>query len=317
MAGGFRTLHIVGGRSHPKLAENIAESLGKKVVPVEIFKFSNDNTFAKIKDNVRESDAFVIQTSSPPVDEHLMETLILIDALRRASAKRITAVLPNFPYARSDKKDQPRVPITAKLVADLLVTAGASRVITVDLHSDQIQGFFTIPVDHLTAMPVIVDYYKTRDLSDYVVVATDAGAAKRASKLAAILDLPLAVMEKQRVGNEDRVEVRSLIGEVEGRTALIFEDEIDTGGTVVQASKLLLEHGASAVQVACTHPVFSGPAPGRLQDAPIEEIVVTDTLPVEDRSLPSKVKVLTIAPLLSEAIRRVNTGESISSLFTY
>jgi len=317
MAGGFRTLHILGGRSHPDLTEQIAEALDRPPVPVEIFKFSNDNTFVKINENVRESDAFVIQTSCPPVDEHFMEVLILIDALRRASARRITAVLPNFPYSRSDKKDQPRVPITAKLVADLLVTAGASRVITVDLHSDQIQGFFTIPVDHLSALPVIVDYYRSKNLDDFVAVATDAGAAKRAARLAIILDLPLAVMEKQRVGNLDRVEMRSLIGDVKDKRALIIEDEIDTGGTVVQASELLLERGAREVHVACTHPVFSGPALDRLRKAPIKEVVVTDTLPILNRDIPDKIHVCSIAPLVSEAIRRVNTGESISSLFEY
>ncbi len=310
-----RRLQVFSGRSNPELARAIAEYLGIPLGRVDIFKFQNDNTFVQIGENVRESDVFVVQTSCPPVDQHFMELLILLDALKRASAARITAVMPLFPYARSDKKDQPRVPITARLVADLLATAGANRVITVDLHADQIQGFFTIPVDHLTALRVLTDYFAAKRIAGLVVVATDAGGAKRASRCALRLGAGLAVMDKRRLGNEQRVEINNVIGEVSGRPVLIFEDEIETGGSLVAAVRLLRERGATDIYVACPHAVLAGDALANLAGAGLAEVVVTDTLPLAAaKRLPNLTR-LSVAPILGEAIRRTHNGESVSSLW--
>jgi len=309
-------LKVFSGRASAELAEEIASCLNTPLGKAETFKFSNDNTFVKINENVRERDVFVLNTSCPPVDENLMELLIMIDALRRASASRITAVLPYYPYARSDKKDQPRVPITARLVAELLTTAGANRVVTVDLHADQIQGFFTIPLDHLTAEPILCDHIReSMELSSVVVVATDVGSAKRANKYAKRLEVPLALMDKRRIGNEDVSEIVSLVGDVKGKRALIVEDEIDTAGTATEAVAVLQEHGAKEIYAACTHPVFSGPAAERLNSSDLKRVIVTNTIPIEKDRVPDRLTVLSIAPLLAEAIRRIHTGESISSLF--
>jgi len=308
-------IRVFGGGAGQHLAPAIAERLGTELGRAELFKFANDNTFVKIEENVRERDLFVVQSSVPPVDQHFMELLIMIDALRRASARRITAVLPHYPYSRSDRKDQPRIPITARLVADLITTAGADRVMTVDLHSDQIQGFFTIPLDHLTARPIIVEYLRSRDLSNAVVVAPDAGGATRATEYAKALDRPMAVMNKHRLGNKDMVEVTSVIGDVEGRHAFLVEDEIDTAGTATQAAEVLLERGAMAVSIAATHAVLSGPAVERLRTSAMAEVIVTDTVPVPEEKRFQKLTVLSIADLLAEAIKRTHGGESISSLF--
>ncbi len=308
-------IRVFGGGAGQHLAPAIAERLGTELGRAELFKFANDNTFVKIEENVRERDLFVVQSSVPPVDQHFMELLIMIDALRRASARRITAVLPHYPYSRSDRKDQPRIPITARLVADLITTAGADRVMTVDLHSDQIQGFFTIPLDHLTARPIIVEYLRSRDLSNAVVVAPDAGGATRATEYAKALDRPMAVMNKHRLGNKDMVEVTSVIGDVEGRHAFLVEDEIDTAGTATQAAEVLLERGAVAVSIAATHAVLSGPAVERLRTSAMAEVIVTDTVPVPEEKRFQKLTVLSIADLLAEAIKRTHGGESISSLF--
>ena len=308
-------IRVFGGGAGQHLAPAIAERLGTELGRAELFKFANDNTFVKIEENVRERDLFVVQSSVPPVDQHFMELLIMIDALRRASARRITAVLPHYPYSRSDRKDQPRIPITARLVADLITTAGADRVMTVDLHSDQIQGFFTIPLDHLTARPIIVEYLRSRDLSNAVVVAPDAGGATRATEYAKALDRPMAVMNKHRLGNKDMVEVTSVIGDVEGRHAFLVEDEIDTAGTATQAAEVLLERGAMAVSIAATHAVLSGPAIERLRTSAMAEVIVTDTVPVPEEKRFQKLTVLSTADLLAEAIKRTHGGESISSLF--
>lgn len=304
---------IFAGRATHGLAREIANHLGEEVARAEILKFKNDNLFVQIQENVREREVFVVQTSCPPVDENLMETLIMIDALKRASAGRITAVLPYYPYGRSDKKDQPRIAITARLVADLLTTAGANRIITVDLHSPQIQGFFHIPCDHLTATNLFAGYMKEKGLRSPVAVATDAGAAKRALRFARILSIPLAIMEKHRLGNTDTVAMTAFIGEVKGREAIIFEDEISTGSTLLGAAEVLREQGAAAIYVCATHASFSGDALERLQRSGIKEVVVTDTIP--HRELPPMITALSVAPLLAEAIRRVTSGESISSLF--
>ncbi|MFZ5826971.1 MAG: ribose-phosphate diphosphokinase [Bacillota bacterium] len=304
---------IFAGRATQSLAREICKHLGEPLARAEVMKFKNDNLFIQIEENVREREVFVVQTSCPPVDENLMETLIMIDALKRASAGRVTAVLPYYPYGRSDKKDQPRVPITARLVADLLTTAGADRIMTVDLHSPQIQGFFSIPCDHLTATLLFAEHMKEKGLKDPVAVATDAGSARRALAFARLLDIPLAIMEKHRLGNTDTVEMTAFIGDVRGREAIVFEDEIASGSTLLGAAELLRQHGAAAIYVCATHGCFSGNALKRLVESPIREVVVTDTIPHE--SLPPMVTQLSVAPLLAEAIRRVTSGESISSLF--
>jgi len=306
---------IFAGRATRALAQEICDHLGVKLSRAEVMKLKNDNLFVQIQENVRERDVFVVQTSCPPVDENLMETLIMIDALKRASAGRITAVLPYFPYGRSDKKDQPRVPITARLVADLLTTAGADRIMTIDLHSPQIQGFFSIPCDHLTATTLFAQYMRAKGLASPVAVATDAGAAKRALSFARALQIPLAIMEKHRHGNTDTVAVTAFIGDVRGREAIVFEDEISTGSTLLAAAEVLQEQGAAAIYVCATHAVFAGDALERLQQSAINEVVVTNTIPHKD--LPSKITELSVAPLLAEAIQRVTTGESISSLFEF
>jgi ribose-phosphate pyrophosphokinase len=308
-------LKVFTGNAHPALAQAITEYLGIPLGKCEVFQFSNENTFVRILENVRERDTFIVQPLSSPVNNNLVELLIMLDALKRASAGRITAVIPYYGYGRTDKKDQPRVPITARLVADLLTVAGANRVLTVDLHAEQIQGFFNIPVDELTALYVLGDYFAGRTYDDLVVVATDIGATKRARDLGAKLNAPLAIMEKRRLGNVDRTETLNVIGDVDGRVALTVDDEIDTAGSLVGVVSTLLERGAKEVYACCTHPVFSGPAIQRIASSQVKEVVVTDTVPVKDSKKIDKIKVLSIAPLLGEAIRRIHTGQSVGAMF--
>ncbi|MDP2871817.1 MAG: ribose-phosphate pyrophosphokinase [Bacillota bacterium] len=308
-------MKIFSGRATGELTGAICAHLGVEAGRVEAFKFSNDNTFVRILENVREQDVFVVQTSCPPVDETFMELLIMVDAIRRASARRITAVLPYYPYVRSDKKDQPRVPITARLVADLMVTAGVDRVVTMDLTADQIQGFFTVPADHLSAQPVLARHFAERNLGPAVVVAPDPGAVKRAQRFAERLHLPMAFVDKRRVGGPDEVQATRVVGEVAGCHAILFDEEVDRGGSALQAADLLYDAGAADVQLACTHAVLSGPAVERLSVSRITEVVVTDTVPVPPGKRWPRLTVLSIAPLLAEAIRRIHTGESISALF--
>ena len=309
------SLKVFAGTSCHTLATDICSHLSVPLGQSEIFQFSNDNTFVKINENVRECDVYVVQTSSPPVNHNVMELLILIDALRRASARRITAVLPFFPYGRSDKKDQPRIPITARLVADLLTTAGANRVVTIDLHSPQIQGFFTIPLDHLTAADLLVDYFRSKDIPNLVVVATDAGGAKKAATYADWLNVPLAIMDKRRAGNNDQTRIAHFIGEVKGKNAVILDDEIDTGGTIHATVHALRDAGAKDVYVGCTHAVCSGPAIERLADCCLTELVTTDTLPLPFRDRLKNLTVLSVAPILAQIISRIHKGESVSTLF--
>lgn len=308
-----RQLKVFAGQASEALAAEICQHLDIPLGKREIIQFSNDNTFVKISENVRDCDVFVVQTSCPPVNHNLVELLIMMDALRRASAQRITAVLPFYPYARSDKKDQPRIPITARLVADLLTTAGADRVVTVDLHSPQIQGFFTIPLDHLTAADMLCSYFQEKQIPDLVVVATDAGGAKKAASYARLLNTPLAIMDKRRSSNDDSATIHHFIGDVKDKNALILDDEIDTGGTVKETVQALRNAGVKDVYVGCTHPVFSGPAVERLSACSAKEFVVTNTLP-SPKCMPN-LTVLSIAPLLAEAIKRINEGESVSTLF--
>jgi len=308
---------IFAGNSHPQLVRDICDYLGQDIGQVEVFKFSNDNTFVKILENVRQKDVFILQSTVEPVNDHIMEMLIMIDAAKRASAGRITAVVPYYSYARTDKKDQPRVPITGRLVADLLETAGADRVVMIDLHAGQVQGFFQVPVDELTAMPRQVEYFLDRNLDDPVVVATDIGITKKARDFANWISAPLAIVEKRRVGNEDRVESLNVIGSVDGRLAILFDDEIGTGGTMIAAAEAVIAAGAKEIYVVATHGVLPGDASTRLAEKPyIKEVVITDTVPLPADKVNSKIKVISIAPLLGEAIRRIHEGRSVGELFT-
>ena len=309
-------LKVFTGNSHPDLAKQVTEYLGIPLGRAEVFQFSNENIFVRILENVRERDTFVIQPLSSPVSNNILELLIMIDALKRASAKRITAVIPYYGYGRTDKKDQPRVPITARLLADLLTAAGANRLLTVDLHAAQIQGFFNIPVDELTALKLLANYFKNKRLdSNLVVVATDIGIAKRARDLAAMLQAPLALMEKRRMGNADQTETLNVIGDVEGKVALTVDDEIDTAGSLANTVDALLERGATEVFACATHPVFSGPAIKTIAASAIKEVVVIDTIPVSPDKKLDKITVLPIASLLGEAIHRIHTGLSIGAMF--
>ncbi|MAF85126.1 MAG: ribose-phosphate pyrophosphokinase [Dehalococcoidales bacterium] len=308
-------LKVFTGNAHPNLAKEVAEYLGMELGKADVFEFSNENIFVRILENVRQRDTFVVQPISFPVNKSLVELLIMIDALKRASAGRITAVIPYYGYGRTDKKDQPRVPITARLIADLLTTAGANRLLTVDLHAAQIQGFFSIPVDELTALFLMRDHFQKRKWDDLVVVATDIGISKRARDLAAKLNAPLAIMEKRRMGNDDKTETLNVIGEVEGSVALTVDDEIDTASSLTGVVSALKERGAKEVYACCTHPVFSRQAIQLIASCPVMEVVVTDTIPVTGNKKVDKLTVLPIAPLLGEAIRRINTGHSVGAMF--
>ena len=308
-------LKVFSGTAHPGLARDVCEYLGIPLGEAEVFQFSNENIFVRVLENVRERDIFVVQPICSPVNTSLVELLIMLDALRRASAGRITAVVPYYGYSRTDKKDQPRVPITARLVADLMTTAGANRLLTVDLHAPQIQGFFTIPVDELTARPMLGQYFKKKGLDNLVVVATDIGISKVARDMAAKLGAPLAIMEKRRVGNADTSETLNVIGEVGRMRALTVDDEIDTAGSLVGVVNALLTHGATEVYACCTHPVFSGPAIQRIAESPVKEVIVADTIPVSDDKKLDKITVLPIASLIGEAIHRIHTGLSVGAMF--
>ncbi|KPJ51838.1 MAG: ribose-phosphate pyrophosphokinase [Dehalococcoidia bacterium DG_18] len=308
-------LKVFTGNAHPALAQGICDYLGIPLGQAEVFEFSNENTFVRILENVRERDVFVIQPISSPVNKSLIELLIMLDALRRASAGRITAVVPYFGYGRTDKKDQPRVPITARLIADMITVAGANRLLTMDLHAGQIQGFFTIPVDELTALYMLGNYFETKALGNLVVVATDIGISKRARDLAERLNTPLAIIEKRRVGNDDKAETLNIIGDVAGMRALLIDDEIDTAGSLVTAVAALEQAGATEIYACCTHPVFSSSATKRIAKSPVKEVVVTDTIPIPESKTNEKITVLSMASLLGEAIHRIHAGLSIGAMF--
>ncbi len=308
-------LKVFTGNAHPRLASAICDYLGIPLGKSEVFEFSNENIFVRILENVRQRDVFVVQPICSPVNTSLVELLIMLDAFRRASAGRITAVVPYYGYGRTDKKDQPRVPITARLVADLLTTAGANRILTVDLHAPQIQGFFTIPVDELTAVAIISQHFRGKRLSDLVVVATDIGISKRARDVAASLGASLAIIEKRRLGNNDATEALNVIGEVSGRTALTVDDEIDTAGSLVGVVDTLLARGAREVYSCATHPVLSGKAVERISHSAVKEVVVTDTIPLTDQKKLDKITVLSMSSLLGEAIHRIHTGLSVGAMF--
>ena len=309
-------LKIFSGSAHPDLAHAIAAALGTTVGRSRTLRFSNENLKVKIEENVREEDVFVVQPSCPPVSEGLVELLILIDALKSASARRVTAVLPYYPYARSDKKDEPRISITARLVADLLETAGADRILTVDLHSPQTQGFFRTPSDHLTAVPLMCKHLRAQhDLSNAVVVAADVGEAKDAGGFAKRLDLPLAIVDKRRTSDDEHAHVRNVVGDVVGMHCLLVDDEIATGGTIFEATDFLLRMGARSVAAVVVHPVLSGTAVERLRKSPLTRLTVTDTIPLPPDKRDPKIEVLSVAGLLGEAILRIHDGRSVSDLF--
>lgn len=308
-------LCVLSGNAHPELAKDICDYLKIPIGKSEAFKFPNDNTFVRILENVRERDVFVVQPICFPVNDNLMELLIMIDAAKRASAGRVTALMPYYGYSRTDKKDQPRVPITARLVADLLTAAGADRMLTVDLHAGQIQGFFNIPVDELTAVPLLVDYFREKHLEDLVVVAIDIGISKRARDVAERLDAPLAIVEKRRDGNKSIAESLNVIGDVGGKNVLTFDDEIDTAGSTIAAVNALIDRGAKQVFSCVTHPILSGLASEKIENSTIQELVTTDTVPSSAKRPNGKIKVLSVAPLLGEAIRRIHQGQSVGALF--
>ena len=309
-------MKIFSGNAHTALAEDVCSYLGIPLGRAKVSKFSNDNTFVQYEENIRQQDTFIVQPFAYPVNDTIMELLIMIDAAKRASAGRITAVIPYYAYGRTDKKDQPRVPITARLLADLITVAGANRVLTVDMHAGQIQGFFNIPVDELTALPLLTDYFRRKDLPDPVVVAVDIGISKRARDMANNLGVPLAIIEKRRIDNNDHTEVMNVIGDVRDRTAITFDDETGTGGSLALAVSAALEAGAKEVYSSSTHGVFTDPAADRINSMGIQEMVVTDTLPSAVSTNLSKVKVLSVANLLGEAISRIHEGRSVGELFT-
>ncbi|MEO5657634.1 MAG: ribose-phosphate pyrophosphokinase [Nitrospiria bacterium] len=311
----MRDLKLFTGNSNPALAQEICEHLGIPLGEAVVTTFSDGEILVRIEENVRGMDVFLVQSASDPVNKNIMELLIMLDALKRASAYRITAVLPYYGYARQDRKDQPRVPITAKLVADLIATAGAHRVLTIDLHTGQIQGFFNIPVDHLYATPVLLDHFKAVGLEDLVVVSPDAGGVERARAFAKRLKASLAIIDKRREG-PNQAKLMNIIGEVHGRNVLLLDDMIDTAGTVTQGAVALKAKGARTILAGCTHAVLSGPALDRINNSPIDTLVVTNTLPLNGKEdLCRKLVSLTVAPLLGEAIKRIHEEESVSSLF--
>ena len=312
----LRDLKIFSGRSHPALTEEICTTLGSKPGHVTLYSFSDGEHYVQIDENVRGADVFVIQPVSPPsVNDHLMELLIMLDAFKRSSARRITAVLPYYGYARQDRKDKPRVPITAKLVADLVSKAGADRVLTLDLHAAQIQGFFNIPVDHLFAAPVIVGHLKTLEMTDLTIVSPDAGGVERARAYAKRLGASLAIIDKRRFA-ANQTEVMNIIGDVEDRNVFIVDDIIDTAGTLIHSAQALLDKGARSISAACTHAVLSGPAIERINNSKLEQVITTNSIPTQEKEADCpRLKTLSIAPLLAEAIKRIHAEDSVSSLF--
>ncbi|MBI2815338.1 MAG: ribose-phosphate pyrophosphokinase [Acidobacteria bacterium] len=308
-------LKIFCGTANPPLAREICSALGVPLGQSIVDRFSDGEVHLQILENVRGADVFVVQPTSHPVDKHLMELLLMMDALKRASARRITPVIPYFGYSRQDRKDRPRVPISSKLVSDLIMVAGADRVLTMDLHAPQIQGFFRIPVDHLLAAPVLVDYFQQLNLPNLIIVAPDAGGVERARFFAKKMNSGLAIVDKRRV-DIDVSEVMHVIGDVQGRTALVVDDIIDTAGTLVKTSEALLKHGAAAVYACCTHPVLSGPAVERICKSDIVRVVVTNSIPISDTVTGcGRIVVLSIADLLARAIQSIHEETSVSTLF--
>lgn len=309
-----KRLMIFSGRSYPELGRQIAGHLGISLGRVELKTFSNGELYVRYEESVRGCDAFVIQTCSEPINDHLMELLLMIDALNRASAKRISAVVPYYGYSRQDKKTLAREPISARLVADMIAVAGADRILTMDLHAGQIQGFFSGPVDHITAVPLLASYISRHVKGDIVIVSPDAGRVKMAKKYSDHLGVPMAILHKRRPGH-NKAEVMHVIGEVKGKTAVLVDDMIDTGGTLAASSEALINEGASEVYACATHGIFSGPAKERLEKSALKKVVVTDTLPIPEERRSSKVEILSIASVFANTIASVFKDESVSELF--
>lgn len=307
-------LKIFAGNAHPKLAKEICQIIGVPMGRTYVGRFADGEVEVKIEENIRGKDCFLIQPTCPPVNENLMELLIMIDAMLRASARRITAVLPYYGYGRQDRKAEPRVPISAKLVAKIIATAGANRVLALDLHAAQIQGFFDIPVDNLFAMPVILKYFKMKKLNDPVVVAPDPGGVERARAFAKRLNAGLAIIDKRRP-RPNEAAVMHVIGEVEGKNTIILDDMVDTGGTLVRVSEALKKQEAKKIYAACSHGVLSGDAVSLINSSSLEELIITDSIPLNKKKQTNKIKVLSIAKLLGEAILRIHREESVSALF--
>lgn len=310
-------IKIFACNSAEKFTKEVCQCLELPMGKIDSYKFKNDNNFVQIQETVRDYDVYIIQTTQPPVNERIMELLITVDAVKRASAKRITVVLPYFMYSRSDKKDQPRIPVTAKLMAQLLEAAGVNRVLTCDLHNSAIQSYFDINCDKITGAHLLEKYFQNKNLKNVVVVATDAGSSKKAYKYSHFFDCPLALIDKRRESNNDKAVATNIIGDVKDKIALIFDDEVSTAGTLVEAAKILQEHGAKEIYAGATHGVLVGPAIERIKDSPIKELVVTNTIPIEDEKRIDKIKVVSIAPLFAEAIKRINEEKPLGDLFEY
>ena len=313
----MENIKIFACKSAENFTKEICDYLNLPVGQMDILKFKNDNTFVQIKETVREQDVYIVQTTTPPVNERVMELLIVIDAFKRASAKNINVVLPYYIYSRSDKKDQPRIPVTAKLMQQLLEAAGATRVITCDLHNPAIQAYFNINCDRLSAQNILQKYFKEKNLKDMVIVATDAGSSKKAYKYSEYFGCPIALIDKRRAGNDDRAIATTVIGDVENKEAIIFDDEVDTAGSLIETAKILERFHAKEIYAGCTHGVLSADAVQRIEASPIKELVITNTIPLpeEKQKQSSKIKVLTIAPLFAEAIRRINEARPLGELF--
>ena len=313
----MENIKIFACKSAENFTKEICDYLNLPVGQMDILKFKNDNTFVQIKETVREQDVYIVQTTTPPVNERVMELLIAIDAFKRASAKNINVVLPYYIYSRSDKKDQPRIPVTAKLMQQLLEAAGATRVITCDLHNPAIQAYFNINCDRLSAQNILQKYFKEKNLQDMVIVATDAGSSKKAYKYSEYFGCPIALIDKRRAGNDDRAIATTVIGDVENKEAIIFDDEVDTAGSLIETAKILERFHAKEIYAGCTHGVLSADAVQRIEASPIKELVITNTIPLpeEKQNQSSKIKVLTIAPLFAEAIRRLNEARPLGELF--
>lgn len=312
--GDLDNLKVFTGNANPELAEEIANHLGIPLGKSLVNRFSDGEIQVKIGESVRGTDVYVIQPTSNPANDHLMELLIMIDAFKRASALSITAVIPYYGYARQDRKIRARDPITAKLIADLISAAGSNRVLTMDLHAGQIQGYFNFPVDHLLGVPIFAEYYKKKNLDNLVVVSPDMGGVTRARELADRLNAPMAIIDKRRP-EPNVAEIMNIIGKVQGKTVVMTDDIIDTGGTITQGAQALFERGAKEIYVCCTHPVLSGPAIKRISESPIKELVVTNTIPLRDECKIDKIKVLSVAPLFADAIKRIHKHMSVSELF--
>lgn len=313
----MKNIKIFACNSAEEFTKNICDYLEIPMGEKDSFKFANDNSFVQIKESVRGKDVYIVQTTQPPVNERIMELLITVETAKRAGAKKVTAVLPYFIYSRSDKKDQSRVPVTAKLMANILEASGVDHVLTCDLHNPAIQAYFNILCDRVTGKYLLQEYFKNKNIEDMVVVATDAGSSKKAYKYSEFFECPLALIDKRRESNNDNAVATNIIGDVKGKTAVIFDDEVSTAGTLVEAANILKEHGAKEIYAGATHGILVGSAIKRIQESPIKELVVTSTVPIEEEKMIDKIKIVSIEPLFAEAIKRLNEEKPLGNLFAY